>query len=283
MGTVVVPGRASSCYQRLGSHLATEDTLQLGVRLASPEQIDVDGLDVEEIATEYLDVCLPRLRPHIADTVSLVHESLEAGEDVLFEGAQATFLDLDHGTYPFVTSSNPVAGGVCTGAGVGPRYIDRVIGVAKAYVTRVGTGPFPTELAISSEAIGGKERDVPVGLSLSATLRATDEGYLLEDRARDEAGQPTGELQVRKVYTRDEVRLSVSWKALCFQSERDAQRYEDGEEALDDAQILNLFVTDLRARGVAFDVPNDLSSSSVFTALLTRTYRRAPRVFAARV
>jgi adenylosuccinate synthase len=65
---------------------------------------------------------------------------------VLFEGAQATFLDLDHGTYPFVTSSNPIAGGACTGAGVGPRHIDRVVGVAKAYVTRVGAGPFPTEL-----------------------------------------------------------------------------------------------------------------------------------------
>ena len=79
---------------------------------------------------------------------------------MLFEGAQATFLDLDHGTYPFVTSSNPVAGGVCTGAGVGPRYIDRVIGVAKAYVTRVGTGPFPTELAISGDAVGGKDREL---------------------------------------------------------------------------------------------------------------------------
>src|SRR5690606_13618905 len=74
------------------------------------------------------------------------HEALEAGRHVLFEGAQATFLDLDHGTYPYVTSSNPVAGGACTGAGVGPRYIDRVVGVAKAYVTRVGAGPFPTEL-----------------------------------------------------------------------------------------------------------------------------------------
>ena len=117
-------------------------------------------LDPGEIADEYLDVCRPRLEAHIADTVSLVHESLERGEQVLFEGAQATFLDLDHGTYPFVTSSNPVAGGVCTGAGVGPRYIDRVIGVAKAYVTRVGTGPFPTELAISTEAIGGKDRSL---------------------------------------------------------------------------------------------------------------------------
>jgi adenylosuccinate synthase len=116
-------------------------------------------LDPGEIADEYLDECRPRLEPHIADTVSLVHESLERHEQVLFEGAQATFLDLDHGTYPFVTSSNPVAGGACTGAGVGPRYIDRVIGVAKAYVTRVGTGPFPTELAISSDAIGGKSAD----------------------------------------------------------------------------------------------------------------------------
>jgi adenylosuccinate synthase len=102
--------------------------------------------DAEEIAARYLDELAPRLKPHVADTVNLVHEALEAGHHVLFEGAQATFLDLDHGTYPYVTSSNPVAGGACTGAGVGPRYIDRVVGVAKAYVTRVGSGPFPTEL-----------------------------------------------------------------------------------------------------------------------------------------
>ncbi len=116
-------------------------------------------LDADEIAAEYLEGCAPRLEPHIADTVNLVHDALEAGQHVLFEGAQATFLDLDHGTYPFVTSSNPIAGGVCVGAGVGPRYIDRIIGVAKAYITRVGTGPFPTELAISGEAVGGKSRE----------------------------------------------------------------------------------------------------------------------------
>jgi len=103
-------------------------------------------LSADEIAAEYLDVCAPRVAPMIADTVNLVHEALEADQHVLLEGAQATFLDLDHGTYPFVTSSNPVAGGACVGAGVGPRYIDRVIGIAKAYVTRVGSGPFPTEL-----------------------------------------------------------------------------------------------------------------------------------------
>ena len=104
------------------------------------------GFDADELAERYLTEVLPRLQPHIADTVSLVHERLEAGEHVLFEGAQATFLDIDHGTYPYVTSSNPVAGGACVGAGVGPRLIDRVVGVAKAYVTRVGAGPFPSEL-----------------------------------------------------------------------------------------------------------------------------------------
>ena len=104
-------------------------------------------LSADEIAARYLDQYAPRISPMIADTVGLVHEALEAGHHVLLEGAQATFLDLDHGTYPFVTSSNPVAGGACTGAGLGPRDIDRVIGVAKAYLTRVGSGPFPTELS----------------------------------------------------------------------------------------------------------------------------------------
>jgi adenylosuccinate synthase len=103
-------------------------------------------VDPDELADRVLDECLERLRPHIDDTVNLVHDALEAGQHVLFEGAQATFLDLDQGTYPFVTSSNPTAGGACTGAGIGPRHVDRVMGVAKAYVTRVGSGPFPTEL-----------------------------------------------------------------------------------------------------------------------------------------
>src|SRR2546421_383226 len=104
------------------------------------------ALSADEIADRYIGELAPRIEPMIADTVHLVHEALGAGQHVLFEGAQATFLDVDHGTYPFVTSSNPVAGGACTGAGVGPRDIQRVIGIAKAYVTRVGSGPFPTEL-----------------------------------------------------------------------------------------------------------------------------------------
>jgi adenylosuccinate synthase len=92
-----------------------------------------------------------RLEPHIADTARLCWEALDAGRTVLFEGAQATLLDLDHGTYPFVTSSNPIAGAACVGAGVGPTDIDEVWGVAKAYATRVGAGPFPTEL---EDAVG---------------------------------------------------------------------------------------------------------------------------------
>jgi adenylosuccinate synthase len=82
----------------------------------------------------------------VGDTVRLVHEALDAGEQLMLEGAQATFLDVDHGTYPYVTSSNPTAGGACIGTGIGPRDINRVVGIAKAYVTRVGAGPFPTEV-----------------------------------------------------------------------------------------------------------------------------------------
>ena len=87
-----------------------------------------------------------QLEPHIADTARLCWEELDGGRTVIFEGAQATLLDLDHGTYPFVTSSNPIAGAACVGAGVGPTDIDEVWGVTKAYATRVGAGPFPTEL-----------------------------------------------------------------------------------------------------------------------------------------
>jgi adenylosuccinate synthase len=102
-------------------------------------------VDAEELARDYLALA-PRLAPLVDDTVHLVHQALDAQQWVLFEAAQATFLDLDHGTYPFVTSSNPVAGAVCGGAGVGPRDLERIVGIVKAYTTRVGSGPFPTEL-----------------------------------------------------------------------------------------------------------------------------------------
>jgi adenylosuccinate synthase len=103
------------------------------------------ALDLHAMTEEYLTYG-HRLEPHIADTARLCWEALDSGRTVLFEGAQGTLLDLDHGTYPFVTSSNPVAGAACVGAGVGPGDIDEVWGVAKAYATRVGAGPFPSEL-----------------------------------------------------------------------------------------------------------------------------------------
>jgi adenylosuccinate synthase len=101
-------------------------------------------LEKQEIQDEYLTYG-EELKPYIADAVQVVQTALDRGQTVLFEGAQATMLDLDHGTYPFVTSSNPVAGGACAGAGVGPRDIERIIGISKAYCTRVGSGPFPSE------------------------------------------------------------------------------------------------------------------------------------------
>ncbi|MFP5225422.1 MAG: adenylosuccinate synthase [Actinomycetota bacterium] len=103
------------------------------------------GMDGGEIIDAY-SAFAERLRPHIADTGALVHRCLTSGGSVLFEGAQGTMLDLDQGTYPFVTSSSPSAGGACTGTGIGPRFIDEVVGLVKAYTTRVGAGPFPTEL-----------------------------------------------------------------------------------------------------------------------------------------
>ena len=105
-----------------------------------------EPVDLEDVSSRY-ESYAQRLRPFVADTSLLVDRALREGRFVLFEGAQGTLLDLDHGTYPFVTSSNPVAGAAATGIGIGPNRIDAVLGVAKAYLTRVGEGPFPTEIA----------------------------------------------------------------------------------------------------------------------------------------
>lgn len=102
-------------------------------------------IDVDAVVAQY-DEYAQRLLGYLDDTVNMLHGALERGANILLEGAQATFLDIDHGTYPFVTSSNPTAGGACAGSGIGPRDISRVVGIAKAYTTRVGAGPFPTEV-----------------------------------------------------------------------------------------------------------------------------------------
>ena len=109
------------------------------------ESYGLSGFDADTLLAEGLSWG-ERLAPFITETTWLVQEALAAGRHIILEGAQGTLLDLDHGTYPYVTSSNPVAGGACTGGGVGPLQIDQVIGVIKAYSTRVGAGPFPTEL-----------------------------------------------------------------------------------------------------------------------------------------
>jgi adenylosuccinate synthase len=104
-----------------------------------------EQLKIDEIVDNFAALG-ERLKPYVSDTVNFLHDALDRNENLLLEGAQATFLDIDHGTYPFVTSSNPIAGGACAGTGLGPRDITRIIGIAKAYTTRVGSGPFPSEL-----------------------------------------------------------------------------------------------------------------------------------------
>jgi adenylosuccinate synthase len=103
------------------------------------------GFSVEQIVAEY-DPCREVLAPFVTDTTQLIHRYLAQGQSILLEGAQATMLDIDFGTYPFVTSSSPTAGGACQGSGVSPLDVDEILGVVKAYTSRVGTGPFPSEL-----------------------------------------------------------------------------------------------------------------------------------------
>ncbi|MFN8188589.1 MAG: adenylosuccinate synthase [Gaiellales bacterium] len=124
--------------QKIEIALGEKNVLLERVHGLPPIELDPLAARMEELAT--------RLRPYVADTSLLVDRALREGRRVLLEGAQGTLLDLDHGTYPFVTSSNPVAGAAATGIGIGPTRIDEVLGVAKAYVTRVGEGPFPTEI-----------------------------------------------------------------------------------------------------------------------------------------
>ena len=116
---------------------------------------DHEPLDYDEMLQEY-EGYADRLRPYVCDTIALLNEEVKEGRKILFEGAQATMLDIDYGTYPYVTASHPISGGVGVGAGVAPNKIDKVVGIVKAYCTRVGEGPFPTE---QLNAIGDKIRE----------------------------------------------------------------------------------------------------------------------------
>ena len=121
--------------------LVREQVAETNVKLA---YLKAEPLDADEMVETYR-VAAERLKPYIVDTIPLIHQADRAGKSILLEGAQGTMLDIDFGTYPFVTSSNPTSGGACIGSGLSPRRIDRVVGVIKAYTTRVGEGPFPTE------------------------------------------------------------------------------------------------------------------------------------------
>ncbi|MEK6815456.1 MAG: adenylosuccinate synthase [Nitrospirota bacterium] len=128
-----------------------------------------EGIDAEEAAREYLGYG-ERLAPFIGDTFQVLNDAIDAGKTVLFEGAQGTLLDVDHGTYPFVTSSSAAAGGACTGTGVGPTRISAVLGVVKAYTTRVGSGPFPTEIS-GEEGDAFRERGKEYGATTGRPRR----------------------------------------------------------------------------------------------------------------
>jgi adenylosuccinate synthase len=144
--------------QKIESALTSKN--QVLVKVFNRREIDIDS-----VATDLLQFA-EILRPMVRDTSLILNRALDEGKVVLLEGGQGTLLDVDHGTYPFVTSSNPTAGGACTGSGIGPTRIDRVVGILKAYTTRVGSGPFPTELFDEDgeklRTIGG-ERGVTTG------------------------------------------------------------------------------------------------------------------------
>ncbi len=129
-----------------------------------------EELDVEAIVAEYLEFD-NQIDPYVKDVSAYLHEAIRDGKKLILEGAQGTLLDVDMGTYPYVTSSNPTAGGACTGLGIGPRKIDRVIGIIKAYTTRVGEGPFPSELTDSEAHLNLRERGEEYGATTGRPRR----------------------------------------------------------------------------------------------------------------
>jgi adenylosuccinate synthase len=195
-------------------NLATFETKLRDRAIAARREVsDIGGdtFDVEAVVTEFVAYA-ERLAPYVSDTVNLLHDAREAGEAILLEGAQATFLDVDHGTYPFVTSSNPTSGGAAVGSGLGPRHIDRVVGIAKAYTTRVGMGPFPSEL---TDALG--EALVDIGREYgTVTGRRRRTGWLdtvmLRHATRLNSLTEIALTKLDVLDTFDEVKVCVAYK-----------------------------------------------------------------------
>lgn len=194
------------------------------------------AIDVEKTVVEFVAYA-ERLAPYVADTVNVLHDARERGESILLEGAQATFLDVDHGTYPFVTSSNPVAGGASVGSGLGPRHIDRVVGIAKAYTTRVGSGPFPSEL---TDELGDALVDIGREFG-TVTGRRRRTGWLdtvmLRHATRVNSLTEIALTKLDVLDTFDEVKICVGYRI----DGKDVEHYPDTVEKL--AQVEPVFET----------------------------------------
>jgi adenylosuccinate synthase len=173
-----------------------------------------------------------RLVPYIADTVNLLHDAKDATKNILLEGAQATFLDIDHGTYPFVTSSNPTSGGASAGTGLGPRDMTRIVGIAKAYTTRVGSGPFPSEL---TDELGDKLVDIGREFG-TVTGRRRRTGWLdtvmLKHAVRVNSLTDIALTKLDVLDTFDEVKVCVGYKLNGVL----LNGYPDRSELLDDVE-----------------------------------------------
>ncbi|MEC7434226.1 MAG: adenylosuccinate synthase [Actinomycetota bacterium] len=212
-----------------------------------------EAVHVDETVATFTELGL-RLQPYLCDTVNFLHDELVAGSPVLLEGAQATFLDLDHGTYPYVTSSNPTAGGACAGTGIGPRNIDRVVGISKSYTTRVGAGPFPSEL---TDELG--DRLVDIGREFgTVTGRRRRAGWLdcvmLRHAVRLNSLTELAVTKLDVLDTFETIRVCVGYRI----DGDDVENYPDLPEVLERAEPVYVDLEGWQSDSTAVRMPADL-------------------------
>ncbi|MEC7457276.1 MAG: adenylosuccinate synthase [Actinomycetota bacterium] len=212
-----------------------------------------EAVHVDETVATFTELGL-RLQPYLCDTVNFLHDELVAGSPVLLEGAQATFLDLDHGTYPYVTSSNPTAGGACAGTGIGPRNIDRVVGISKSYTTRVGAGPFPSEL---TDELG--DRLVDIGREFgTVTGRRRRAGWLdcvmLRHAVRLNSLTELAVTKLDVLDTFETIRVCVGYRI----DGNDVENYPDLPEVLERAEPVYVDLEGWQSDSTAVRMPADL-------------------------
>ena len=212
-----------------------------------------EAVNVDETVATFTELGL-RLQPYLCDTVNFLHDELAAGSPVLLEGAQASFLDLDHGTYPYVTSSNPTAGGACAGTGIGPRNIDRVVGISKSYTTRVGAGPFPSEL---TDELG--DRLVDIGREFgTVTGRRRRAGWLdcvmLRHAVRLNSLTELAVTKLDVLDTFETIRVCVGYRV----DGNDVENYPDLPEVLERAEPVYVDLEGWQSDSTAVRMPADL-------------------------